>query len=112
MANEQLEELTKHTDIKDKIICYLKEVYDPEISVNIYDLGLIYEIDVSQFPKVIITHTLTSAFCPAGDEIVWGIKKAGLAAAGVTECEIITTFTPEFTQDMMSDEAKIVMGLL
>ena len=101
--------------IKDKIIVHLKEVYDPEISVNIYDLGLIYDIDVDQFPddyvKVIITHTLTSAFCPSSDEIVWGIKNAGMTVEGVSECEVITTFTPEFTQDMMSDEAKLAMGI-
>jgi len=97
--------------VKDLIIENLKEVYDPEISVNIYDLGLIYDIDVSELPKVTITHTLTSAFCPSSDEIVWGIRQAGMAAEGVTECEVVTTFTPEFTQDMMSDEAKIAMGI-
>ena len=97
--------------VKDRIIENLKKVYDPEISVNIYDLGLIYDIDVNQFPKVTITHTLTSAFCPSADEIVWDIRQAGMAAEGVTECEVITTFTPEFTQDMMSDEAKLAMGI-
>jgi metal-sulfur cluster biosynthetic enzyme len=97
--------------VTDRIIENLKEVYDPEISVNIYDLGLIYDIDVSQFPKVTITHTLTSAFCPSSDEIVWGIREACMSAEGVTECEVITTFTPEFTQDMMSDEAKLAMGI-
>ena len=98
-------------NVKGCIIENLKEVYDPEISVNIYDLGLIYDIDVSLFPKVTITHTLTSAFCPSADEIVWDIRQAGMAAEGVAECEVITTFTPEFTQDMMSDEAKLAMGI-
>ena len=97
--------------VKDRIIENLKKVYDPEISVNIYDLGLIYVIDISQLPKVSITHTLTSAFCPSSDEIVWGIKEAVLAAEGVTECEVITTFSPEFTQEMMSEEAKMAMGI-
>ena len=97
--------------VKDLIIENLKEVYDPEISVNIYDLGLIYDIDIRQFPKVTITHTLTSAFCPAADEIVRDIREAGMSADGVAECEVITTFTPEFTQDMMSDEAKLAMGI-
>jgi metal-sulfur cluster biosynthetic enzyme len=97
--------------VKDLIIENLKEVYDPEISVNIYDLGLIYDIDIKQFPKVTITHTLTSAFCPAADEIVRDIREAGMSADGVAECEVITTFTPEFTQDMMSDEAKLAMGI-
>ena len=52
-------------EIKDKIIENLKQVFDPEISINIYDLGLIYNIDVSELPKVSVKHTLTSAFCPA-----------------------------------------------
>jgi len=97
--------------VKDHIIENLKEVYDPEISVNIYDLGLIYDIDVSQFPKVTITHTLTSAFCPASDEIVRSIRQAAITVEGVAECEVVTTFTPAFTQDMMSDEAKMAMGI-
>ena len=97
--------------VKNHIIENLKEVYDPEISVNIYDLGLIYDIDVSQFPKVTIIHTLTSAFCPSSDEIVRGIRDAAITVEGVTECEVVTTFSPEFTQDMMSDEAKMAMGI-
>lgn len=97
--------------VKNHIIENLKEVYDPEISVNIYDLGLIYDIDVSQFPKVTITHTLTSAFCPSSDEIVRSIREAAITVEGVTECEVVTTFSPEFTQDMMSDEAKMAMGI-
>lgn len=97
--------------VKDRIIERLKEVYDPEISVNIYDLGLIYDIDASQFPKITITHTLTSAFCPSADDIVSDIREAGMAAEGATECEVITTFFPAFTQDMMSDEAKLAMGV-
>jgi len=72
---------------------------------------LIYDIDMNQFPKVTITHTLTSAFCPSADEIIWSIREAALSAEGVSECEVITTFTPPFTQDMISDEAKIAMGL-
>jgi len=97
--------------IKNRIIENLKTVYDPEISVNIYDLGLIYDIDVSQLPKVTVTHTLTSAFCPSSDEIVLGIHTSAIIVEGVTECEVITTFCPAFTQDMMSDEAKLAMGI-
>jgi len=96
--------------ITDTIIEKLREVYDPEISINIYDLGLIYDIDISLLPKVTITHTLTSAFCPAGDEIVEGIRSAALAVEGVTECDVITTFIPEFGPEMMSDDAKLQLG--
>jgi len=96
--------------LTDKIIQQLKTVYDPEISINIYDLGLIYDIDVSMLPKVTVTHTLTSAFCPAGDEIVESIRSAALSLEEVTECDVITTFIPEFGPDMMSDDAKLQLG--
>ncbi len=97
-------------EIYEKIVENLKKVHDPEISVDIYNLGLIYLIDITQMPNVIITHTLTSAFCPAGDEIVEGIRNAVMSVEGVTQCEIITTFTPTFGPEMMSDEAKLFMG--
>ena len=94
----------------EQIVQNLKQVHDPEISVDIYNLGLIYLIDITQMPSVTITHTLTSAFCPAGDEIVEGIRSAAMAVEEVTECDVITTFTPTFTPDMMSDEAKLQLG--
>lgn len=96
--------------ISANIIEKLREVYDPEISINIYDLGLIYNIDVSLLPKVTITHTLTSAFCPAADYIVDEIRAAALIVDGVTECDVITTFIPEFGPDMMSEDAKLQLG--
>lgn len=99
-------------EIKNKIIENLREVYDPEISFNIYDLGLIYDIDLNALPTVIIKHTLTSAFCPSADEIIFGIKQAALKVEGVKECEIITTFDPPFTFDMLSDEIKLEIGML
>ena len=97
--------------IKQKIIKNLREVYDPEISINIYDLGLIYNIDLSKLPKASITHTLTSAFCPAADMIVADIKNAAESVDGVDSCFVETTFDPPFTQDMMSEEARLVLGL-
>ena len=96
--------------ISANIIEKLREVYDPEISINIYDLGLIYNIDVSLLPKVTITHTLTSAFCPAADYIVDEIRGAALVVDGVTECDVITTFIPEFGPDMMSEDTKLQLG--
>lgn len=96
--------------ISTNIIDKLRKVYDPEISINIYDLGLIYNIDVSLLPKVTITHTLTSAFCPAADYIVDEIRGAALVVDGVTECDVITTFIPEFGPDMMSEDTKLQLG--
>jgi|TARA_R110000822_G_scaffold25827_2_gene78044 metal-sulfur cluster biosynthetic enzyme len=96
--------------IKEEIIKRLREVYDPEISINIYDLGLVYEINIDAFPKVVLTHTLTSAFCPAADWIIKEINKAVVNAPGVTECEVVTTFEPPFDMSMVSEEVKMAMG--
>ena len=92
----------------DHIIRNLKEVYDPEISVNIYDLGLIYNIETNK-DIVDITHTLTSAFCPFSDEIVNGIRQAGMVD-NVRVVNVITTFDPPFTIDSVSEETKMIMG--
>ncbi len=97
--------------IKEEIIKNLRTVFDPEISVNIYDLGLIYNIDMSELPKVAITHTLTSVFCPAADQIIDDIKMATESVEGVSECMIITTFDPPFGPEMMSEEARLILNI-
>ncbi len=97
--------------IKDKIIENLKQVYDPEISINVYDLGLIYDINIESLPKVTITHTLTSAFCPEADLIVSDIRVAVTQVEGVNDVDVITTFEPPFGPEMMSDEAKLTLGI-
>ena len=93
---------------REEIISYLREVYDPEISVNVYDLGLIYEIDVQRLDFCHITMTLTSAFCPAADEIIADVHQA--ATRVVEECDVKVTFDPPFSPAMMSDEAKMLLG--
>lgn len=97
--------------LKEEIIKNLKEVHDPEISINIYDLGLIYNIDLLELPKVTVTHTLTSAFCPAADQIIEDIKYATESVEGVQECMIITTFDPPFGPEMMSEEARFILNI-
>jgi metal-sulfur cluster biosynthetic enzyme len=97
--------------IKEQIIEELRKVHDPEISVNIYDLGLIYNIDVSESPEVKILHTLTSAFCPAADQIVADINSAAISVEGVDKCFVETTFDPPFGPDMMSEEVKLALGI-
>ncbi len=94
-----------------KIVENLKKVYDPEISVNIYDLGLIYNIDLEHLPKATITHTLTSAFCPAADQIVADINASAEIVEGVEQVDVITTFDPPFGPEMMSEEAKLALGI-
>ena len=92
----------------DHIIRNLREVFDPEISVNIYDLGLIYNIETAE-DSVDITHTLTSAFCPFADQMVADIKKAGYVPE-VLNVEVITTFDPPFTMESVPEETRLSMG--
>ncbi len=96
---------------KDHIIANLREVFDPEISINVYDLGLIYDIAIDQKEaEITITHTLTSAFCPFADAIVQDIYSAGMRGTGALHCEIITTFEPPFTMDSVPEETRMMMG--
>ena len=97
--------------MKEQIIEQLKPVYDPEMtSINIFDLGLIYDIDIKD-KDVTITHTLTSMFCPMAGAISEGIKQAVMKVDGIGEVRVKLTHTPPFTQDMMSEEAKLALGL-
>ena len=97
--------------VREQIVDNLRQCYDPEISINIYDLGLIYDIDTDQLPKVTITHTLTSAFCPAADDIISDIEAACGMVDGVDAVDVVTTFEPAFGPEMMSEEAKLILGI-
>ena len=97
---------------KEEIITNLREVYDPEISINVYDLGLIYDISIDEKESSVnITATLTSAFCPFADQITEDMQKAGYTKNGnVLSVNVDITFDPPFTMDSVSDEAKLMMG--
>ena len=95
---------------KEQIIANLREVYDPEISTNVYDLGLIYDIDIDEKESSVnITATLTSAFCPFADEIVGSMQKAGYAK-NVLTVNVDITFDPPFTMDSVPQETRDIMG--
>ena len=98
--------------IKENIIKQLQEVYDPEISINVFDLGLIYDIQINEEERSVeITHTLTSAFCGFADDIAEMIKNAGYVD-GIDNVSIVTTFDPPFTMDMVPEETKLILGWL
>lgn len=100
-----------HTE--EEIVKALRTVYDPEIPVNIYDLGLVYEIDYNQETgHVLITMTLTSPNCPVVDFLVADTQMRVESVKGVKSAEIKLTFEPEWHKDMMTDEAKLELGLL
>ena len=98
--------------IEEKIVAMLKTVYDPEIPVNVYDLGLIYKIDVSDNGEVALDMTLTAPNCPAADFIMEDIRQKGESVEGVTSATINLVFEPEWDKDMMSEEAKLELGFL
>ena len=96
---------------KDHIIANLKEVYDPEISINVYDLGLIYDIIIDEKEgSVEIIATLTSAFCPFADDIISSITKACLIVENVHSAHVEITFEPPFTMDSVPEATRAVMG--
>lgn len=98
--------------IEEKIVAMLKTVYDPEIPVNVYDLGLIYKIDVSDNGEVALDMTLTAPNCPAADFIMEDIRQKVESVEGVTTATINLVFEPEWDKDMMSEEAKLELGFL
>ena len=95
---------------KEQIIANLREVYDPEISINVYDLGLIYDIDIDEKESSVnITATLTSAFCPFADQIIDSIQRAGYVE-NVLVVNVDITFDPPFTMDNVPQDTRDVMG--
>ncbi|WP_321519899.1 iron-sulfur cluster assembly protein [uncultured Bacteroides sp.] len=99
-------------EIEEKIVEMIKTVYDPEIPVNIYDLGLIYKIDVAESGDTVIDMTLTAPNCPAVDFIVEDVRQKVESVEGVTSATINIVFEPEWDKEMMSDEAKLELGFL
>jgi FeS assembly SUF system protein len=95
-----------------EIVNILKGVYDPEIPVNIYDLGLIYDIDIDDDNKVLITMTLTAPNCPVADVLPNEIKEKVSALPAIKEVDINLVFDPPWDQSMMSEEALLELGML
>jgi len=95
----------------DLIIEHLKDVYDPEIPVNIYDLGLIYNVDVDETNKANIIMTLTSPGCPVADMLVEDVRQAALSVENVAEVDVELTFDPAWDKSMMSEEARLELGI-
>lgn len=96
---------------KEDIVAALKTVYDPEIPVDIYELGLIYDITVSEEAKVEIKMTLTAPNCPIADEVVMQVYNAVMAVKGVVSVNVDLVFEPEWTPDKMSEEAKVALNM-
>ena len=93
------------------VISALKEVYDPEIPVNIYDLGLIYELTISKSREVSILMTFTAPNCPMADQVMQEVQEGVEGVPGVTKCTIELTFEPQWDRSMLSEEARVELGL-
>lgn len=98
--------------IERDIITLLRTIYDPEIPVNIYELGLIYEISISDEAAVKILMTLTTPNCPVAESLPLEVKQKVADVKGVSEAEVELTFEPPWDQEMLSDEAKLELGFL
>ena len=103
--------MTKY-DIETKVVEMLKTVFDPEIPVNVYDLGLIYSIDVTDDFDVKIEMTLTAPNCPAADFIMEDVRQKLETIEGLSRVDVNLVFEPEWDKEMMSEEAKLELGLL
>lgn len=105
------EEITKYS-IEAKTVEMLKTVFDPEIPVNVFDLGLIYKIEVTDDFEINVDMTLTAPNCPAADFIIEDIQQKLDSIHGVKQTNVNLVFEPEWNKDMMSEEAKLDLGFL
>lgn len=107
-----LMESTEKLALEEKIVKMLKTVYDPEIPVNVYDLGLIYKIDLDDNACLRLDMTLTAPNCPAADFILEDIRMKLESIEGIKSVDVNLVFEPEWHQDMMTEEAKLELGFL
>jgi FeS assembly SUF system protein len=99
-------------DLRDKIEDVLRTVNDPEIPVNIFELGLVYAIDIKDNNAVNITMTLTAPACPVAGDIIFEVESKVKAIEGVGDVHVHLTFNPTWTREMMSEEARYELGWL
>lgn len=113
---EGMNEVLTAEDVKElapmyeSVVFAIKQVYDPEIPVNIYDLGLIYELNISKSRQVSIKMTFTAPNCPMADEVIAQVKSVVEDTPGIKGCDISLVFEPVWNQSMMSEEAKVALG--
>ena len=103
---------TEQLEIETRIGEVLKSIFDPEIPVNIYDLGLIYDISIDNEHIAHITMTLTAPSCPMAEELVEEVKYKVAGTKGVIDCDLNLTFNPPWDRSMLSEEAKLELGFL
>ena len=105
------EDAAELAPLYDNVVLAIKQVYDPEIPVNVYDLGLIYELVINKKHEAYIKMTFTAPTCPMADEVLAEVKKSVADVPGIMGCEVELTFEPPWDQSMLSDEARVELGL-
>jgi len=105
---KNMEELS----LRDQIEATLRTVYDPEIPVNIFELGLVYEIKIGDNNRIGITMTLTAPGCPVAGDIIMEVDQKVRAIEGVSDVDVHLTFDPPWTKEMMTDEARLELGFM
>jgi FeS assembly SUF system protein len=103
--------MTDH-ELKENIIAAIKTVYDPEIPVDVYELGLIYKIDIIPVGNVFVEMTLTSPSCPSAGSLPGEVETKIRGVEGVNDVQLELTFDPPYTQEMMSEVAKLELGYM
>jgi len=98
--------------LESEIVKILRNTYDPEIPVNIYDLGLIYDIDINEQKMATITMTLTAPNCPVADQLLIEVRDKVSAIEGIAGAEVNLVFDPPWNQSMMTEEALLELGML
>ncbi len=107
-----MDKTTEKEILKNRIIQRLKTIHDPEIPLNIYELGLIYEIDIDDNNDVLIVMTLTAPNCPVAESLPLEVEEAVKQTEGVNNVQVQITFEPAWSMDKLSDEAKLELGFL
>lgn len=101
----------EHNSLREKIIAALKTVHDPEIPVDIYELGLIYDLNISDDGKVSIKMTLTTPMCPVAGSLPMEVQQKVMEVEGVNEVDLQVVFDPPWSKDRMSEEARLVLDM-
>lgn len=111
MAYFNVSNRNKMSELKEKIVSEIKKIYDPEIPVNIYELGLIYKIEIDDTNKVEVEMTLTTPNCPVAESLPKMVKDNILSVEGVSDVDLKLVWSPPWTKDKMSEAAKLELNL-
>ncbi|MCH8616994.1 SUF system Fe-S cluster assembly protein [Sphingomonas sp. SM33] len=111
-ATKPVDEPASNEDLKESVVEALKSVYDPEIPVDIYELGLIYDIDISEDGDAVVTMTLTTPHCPVAESLPNEVELRVLSVPGIRDAEVKLVWDPPWDPSKMSDEARLELGML